>query len=40
MEKGAIWVTVPNPHGGDIDAALLRRLLRRAGLTVKEWNEL
>ena len=26
-EKDPAWLTVPNPHGGDIDVALLRRLL-------------
>lgn len=40
MEKGSTWITVPNPHGGNVDVALLRRLLRQVGLTIKEWNDL
>ena len=37
MVKGALKVRVPNPHGDDIGVALLREILRQAGLSDDEW---
>lgn len=39
MRKGTVRMTVPNPHAGDIDPGLIRRILRRAGISVDEWNQ-
>ena len=39
MRKGTVRITVPNPHAGDIDPGLIRRILRRAGVSVDEWNK-
>ncbi|HED03414.1 MAG TPA: type II toxin-antitoxin system HicA family toxin [Candidatus Fraserbacteria bacterium] len=39
MRKGRLRVMVPNPHGGDIDPALIRRILQHLGIAVEEWNE-
>jgi predicted RNA binding protein YcfA (HicA-like mRNA interferase family) len=30
-------VTIPNPHGGEIDPGLIRRILRQADVTLDEW---
>ncbi|HVC33290.1 MAG TPA: type II toxin-antitoxin system HicA family toxin [Chloroflexota bacterium] len=40
MRKGNRNVPVPNPHQGDIDVALLRRILRVAGISRDEWESL
>jgi predicted RNA binding protein YcfA (HicA-like mRNA interferase family) len=40
MQRGAIRLTVPNPHQGDIGKELLIRLLRQAGIDRKEWEAL
>jgi len=37
MRRGEITVIIPNPHEGDIDVGFLRRLLRQAGVSRKEW---
>ena len=39
MHKGAVRIIVPNPHGGDIDPSLIRRILHRAGISEDEWNK-
>lgn len=39
MLKGELRLAVPNPHGSqDIDDALLRRILRQAGVTSQEFE--
>jgi predicted RNA binding protein YcfA (HicA-like mRNA interferase family) len=38
MVRGDVVVTVPNPHGRDIDLELLSRVLRQAGVSRKEWE--
>ncbi len=40
MVKGLITVRVPNPHGADIGIELLSRILRQAGISRAEWEEL
>lgn len=37
MEKGTLAVRVPNPHGKDIGVPLLKRVLKQAGISNKEW---
>ena len=37
MRRGALRVTIPNPHGGEIDPGLIRRILRQADIAIKEW---
>ena len=39
MRRETIRLIVPNPHSGDVDPGLIRRLLRHAGISVEEWNE-
>lgn len=35
-----VKLTIPSEHGGDIDVGLLRRILRQAGISREEWEEL
>jgi predicted RNA binding protein YcfA (HicA-like mRNA interferase family) len=37
MRRGALRITIPNPHRGAIDPGLIRRILRQAGISVDEW---
>lgn len=39
MSKGELKVRVPNPHRGDISAALVSEILRQAGISRDEWNK-
>jgi predicted RNA binding protein YcfA (HicA-like mRNA interferase family) len=39
MRKGTIRIIVPNPHAGDIDPGLIRRILRQAGIAVEDWHK-
>jgi predicted RNA binding protein YcfA (HicA-like mRNA interferase family) len=39
MVRGAIVLTIPNPHRGDIGIALLKIILRQAGVSRGEWEE-
>ncbi|MHB9037226.1 MAG: type II toxin-antitoxin system HicA family toxin [Armatimonadota bacterium] len=39
MIKGNLRLAIPNPHGsGDIDDALLKRILRQAGVSLQEFK--
>lgn len=40
MVKGALKVRVPNPHKGDISKHLVSEILRQAGISVKDWNDI
>ena len=40
MVKGDLTLTVPNPHKGDIGRELLARILRQAGITREQWEQL
>ena len=40
MVKGDKTIRLPNTHGEDIGAGLLRRLLRQAGIERDEWTDL
>lgn len=39
MQKGDLTVIIPNPHQGDIGINLLARILRRAGISKDEWEQ-
>jgi predicted RNA binding protein YcfA (HicA-like mRNA interferase family) len=38
MTRGTRRLRLPNPHRGDIGVALLRDILRQAGITREEWE--
>jgi predicted RNA binding protein YcfA (HicA-like mRNA interferase family) len=38
MRRGGLRLTIPNPHGGAIDPALIRRILRQASITLDAWT--
>jgi len=38
MIRGEHRVPIPNPHPGDIDVNMLKRILREAEITVEEWE--
>lgn len=42
MLKGGLRLVVPRKHGSGVinDIGLLRRVLRQAGINVKEWEKL
>jgi len=33
-------IPIPNPHGGDIDCSLTKRILQQASIDPKEWDKL
>jgi predicted RNA binding protein YcfA (HicA-like mRNA interferase family) len=37
MNLAGLRVTIPNPHGSDIDPGLIRRILRQAGIALDDW---
>lgn len=39
MRRGTARIIVPNPHAGDVDPGLIRRILRHAGISVEDWNK-
>ncbi len=40
MIKGDLALTIPNPHRQSISPDLLRRVLKQAGISRKEWDNL
>ena len=40
MTKGDLKVRIPNPHKGDISQHLVAEILRQAGISSKEWNNI
>jgi hypothetical protein len=40
MRKGDVTLTIPNPHQGEIGRELLARILRQAGISREEWEQL
>lgn len=40
MVRGDVRLVIPNPHGGDISAALLSRILRQADISREEWEQI
>jgi hypothetical protein len=39
MVKEMRAITIPNPHRGDIDWSLMQRVLKEAGVDLKEWEQ-
>jgi predicted RNA binding protein YcfA (HicA-like mRNA interferase family) len=40
MIEGNLTLTLPNPHGRDISRELLARILRQAGITREQWEQI
>ncbi len=40
MIKGDLKVRVPNPHKSDISKSLVSEILRQAGISAKDWDNL
>ena len=40
MVRGEQRLTIPNPHKAEIKPVLLLRILKQAGISRKEWEEL
>lgn len=40
MKKGTVKVPIPNPHRGDISQGLLAQILKTAGISREEWEQL
>ncbi len=40
MVKAGLKVRVPNPHKDDISKHLVSEILRQAGISVKDWNQI
>ncbi|MBI3894071.1 MAG: type II toxin-antitoxin system HicA family toxin [Candidatus Wallbacteria bacterium] len=38
MDREDVTMTIPNPHRGDISLALLKVILRQAGISRKAWE--
>lgn len=39
MEKGTVRIIIPNPHKGDVDVGLIRRILKQAKINPGEWSK-
>ena len=40
MRKGTHTVPIPNPHRGDLDWSLVKRVLKQAEIDPDQWEEL
>ena len=40
MVRGRLHVRIPNPHQSDITVGLLADILRQAGISREEWEQL
>lgn len=40
MVKGEMRLTIPNPHHGDIDWSLMKRILQMAEISPDEWEKI
>jgi predicted RNA binding protein YcfA (HicA-like mRNA interferase family) len=40
LVKGGRRLTIPNPHEGDIDWSLMKRILSQAGVSQTDWENL
>ena len=40
MNNGQVKVSIPNPHRGNISRGLLREILRKAHISIEEWENL
>ncbi len=39
MTRGRLKLFLPNPHGGELSTGLVTRLLREAGVSEEEWEQ-
>ncbi len=37
MKRGKFRLIIPNPHRGEIDPALIKEILKQAGISVEDW---
>ena len=37
MKRGNYRLTIPNPHGNQIDSVLIREILKQAEITLEHW---
>jgi len=37
MKRGGFRLTIPNPHGKQIDSVLVLEILKQAGISREEW---
>lgn len=37
LKRGRYRQTIPNPHGGQIDSAFIKEILRQAGISEDDW---
>lgn len=40
MRRGQQKIPIPNPHRGDIDWSLTKRIIAQTGITPAEWEKL
>lgn len=40
MARGSLKIHIPNLHKGDISKHLVSEILRQAGISAKDWNEI
>jgi len=40
MIKGQQRLTIPNPHRGDLDWSLVKRIIAQAGIKTADWKKL
>ena len=40
LVKDSRRLTIPNPHEGDVDWSLMKRILKQAGVTPDDWQRL
>lgn len=38
MVRDGVRLTIPNPHVGDVDWSLTKRILQQAGISVEQWD--
>ena len=38
MVEGETRLTIPNPHRGDLDWSLVKKIIKSAGITSVEWE--
>ncbi|MBI4473083.1 MAG: type II toxin-antitoxin system HicA family toxin [Acidobacteria bacterium] len=38
MVKAGVRLTIPNPHAGDIDWSLTKRILQQAQISADQWD--
>lgn len=39
MKRGGLYLPITNPHGGELSVGVLKRILKLAGVSEREWEE-